>query len=173
MLSMFVVWLTLLPLRTAAHVAIDSPAEHRHFHIRVLDPRLDSLVDTAMMRSATFAALVAQVEGTDIIVHVDRVMTLPPSLRAQVAFMGDAGAVRYLRIEIRATLNDKETLATLAHELRHAVEIGEAREVRSDADVCALYLRIGEERAPLRFDSYEAEAAGRQVQIELLEPRQP
>jgi hypothetical protein len=171
MLSMFVVWLTLLPLRTPAHAAIDSPADHRHFHIRVLNPRLDSLIDTAMKRSTTFASLVAQVERTDIIVHVDRVMTLPRALRAQIAFMGSAGAVRYLRIEISTTLNDRDTLATLAHELQHAVEIGEARDVRSNADVCALYHRIGEERAWLRFDSHEAEAAGRQVQMELLNPQ--
>lgn len=173
MLSMFVVLLTLLPSSTLpVHDLMPSVEAHRHFHIRILDRGLDELIDQAIVRSPTFASLVAHLETTDIIVHVDRVVTLPRALRARIALTGVAGDVRYLRVEIRANLPAKDTLATLAHELQHAVEIGEAREVRSDLDVCALYHRIGEEREWMRFESQGADAVGRQVQVELIEPRE-
>ncbi len=174
MLSILVVWLTLLPSGTSPHAATLSlaPSLHRHFHVRVLDPHLDSLIDDAVRRSTTFASTVERLAATDVIVHVDRVMTLPRVLRAHIAFAGAGPAVRYLRIELRMNMGDKETIATLAHELQHAVEIGEAREVRSEAAMCALYHRIGEERDTFRFESHEADAIGRQVQSELLETRE-
>lgn len=173
MLSILVVWLTLLePPSLPLHASMPPGSVHRHFHLRVLDPRLDNLIDGAIRQSETFASLVSRLETTDVIVHVDRVMTLPRSLRAHLAFAGAAGPARYLRVELRMNMGDKDTLATLAHELQHALEIGGAPEVRSVDDVCALYHRIGEQRDLLRFDSVEADAIGRQVQSELLEPRQ-
>jgi hypothetical protein len=174
LLAIFVAWLTLLPSSTAAaHSPMASPEAHRQFHLRLLDHRLNRLVDAAIDRSQTLASLVERLEETDIIVHVDRVMTLPRGLRAHIAFAGASGPARYLRIEISRTLNDKDTVATLAHELQHAVEIGDAQEVRSDAGVCALYHRIGDERAWQRYESNEADAIGRQVHVELTEPHQP
>lgn len=173
MLSIFVLLLTVLPAgSTAPHAPMPSANTHRHFHVRVLDRHLDQLIDSTMRRSPTFASLVERLESTDVIVHVDRVMTLPRALRAHIALAGASGGVRYLRIELRTNMGAKETLATLAHELQHAVEIGEAREVRSDAGLCALYHRIGEERVWQQFESPEADAIGRQVQSELIEPHQ-
>lgn len=174
MLASFVFLLTLLPSRTpAAHLSMPSPEAHRHFHVRVLDRRLDRLIDDAIGRSTTFAGLVERLEASDVIIYVDRVMTLPRALRAHIGLAGATGAVRYLRIELRLNMSDKETMATLGHELQHALEIAEARDVRSDAGVCALYHRIGEQREWLRFESQKADAIGRQVESELVEPRQP
>jgi hypothetical protein len=102
-------------------------------HVRTADARIAALIDVGLARSATFRQLVDTLNASDVIVYVDTKQTRP-MLRGYLAHtMSSAGSVRYLRVSIRTRGADQWLVAVLAHELQHAVEVAEHREVR-DAD---------------------------------------
>ena len=75
---------------------------------------------------------------------------------------------RSVRVDIRQSLTPREMLAIIGHELRHALEIADAREVRDDQSMIELYRRIGVSRdARSHFETIAARAAGSQVRAEL------
>ena len=51
---------------------------------------------------------------------------------------------RYVRIQIVNHLSPEDTIALIGHELRHALEVAAAPEVRDQKGLMELYQRIGE-----------------------------
>ncbi len=96
-------------------------------------------------------------------------MTLPKETMGRLTMMPrGAGSSRYLRVQIRADLSRREAIALIGHELRHALEIAEATEVRDTTSLIRLYERIG--HASIGEHAYDTEAArdtGRVVRREL------
>jgi hypothetical protein len=74
---------------------------------------------------------------------------------------------RFLRIQLNRAGSHEWLVALLGHELQHAIEVVEAPDVRSAADLGGLYRRIGVPIGPDTFDSVAARQAGYTVRHEL------
>jgi hypothetical protein len=138
-------------------------------HVRSTQPRTEQLLDLGASRSPTFATLRSTLEATDVIVYVQTISDLRPTLDGRLVFLGSSGRHRYLRIDVRASLPLNELLSVIAHELQHAVEVAGSVDVRDSKSMGSFYERIGVSRgARTRFDTDAAREAGARVRSELL-----
>jgi hypothetical protein len=136
--------------------------------VRTTDARLQTLVAEGLHRSRTFAALLTAVNRTDVIVYIESVLTLPKTTVGRLTMMPRAGEFRYLRIQIKTDLSRRDTIALIGHELQHALEIGDAPEVRNTSGLIRLYERIGHvSGGDHTYDTNAAQDAGRTVRREL------
>lgn len=142
--------------------------------IRVLSPRLAAALEAALERSPTLQAIVAELEQSDVIVHV---IAMPASLRhphqGRLAFVTVAGARRFVRITIDSHLTYAQRASMLGHELYHAVEVARELTIVDRASFAQFYQRIGHpsDHGWLCFDTVGAQAAGVQVLAEVTAAR--
>ena len=139
--------------------------------IRLTDTRLSQLMQNGIMRSPTLKTLVDRIERSDVIVYVSLSPLLRSHLSGKLAWMARAGGYRYLRAQISTDLNPDQMIATIAHELQHALEVSEDRAVVDQRSLVELYKRIGREsRASIvgEYETVAAQQAGLQVRRELV-----
>jgi hypothetical protein len=139
-----------------------------------LTPRpLDAVsVDTferAMARSASVRALVATLESSNVIVHIQSSLNLPPGIGGTTRFITSRGGYRYVRIMLAGGLPDTARAAILGHELRHACEVAESG-ADDHAEVRELFERQGHQ-AGVYYETRAAQATERTVLHELREHR--
>ncbi len=123
--------------------------------VRSSDPAIASALAEAESRSATFRSLVRTIEGTDGIVYVERGHCghgVPACLSLSVV---SGGGYRLLRILVGTSDNVLSLMATIGHELRHAIELLTEPAVRTSAAAYLYYLR----EAPTSRDAFETPAA--------------
>jgi hypothetical protein len=134
--------------------------------VRSSNRAIATLLGEASARSSTFRGLVRTIEQTDGIVYVEPGRCLH-SVRACLSLsIAGAGHYRILRVLVDLAADAMELMATIGHELRHAVEILTEPEVRSTTDAYLYYARV----APTTRDVFEtpaAIAAGLAVEREL------
>jgi hypothetical protein len=136
--------------------------------VRTVDARVARLIEAGVRRSVTFADLVAAVNASDVIVYIQSVNRLAPNIAGQLVIVPVPRA-RYLRIQVLDSLSPDETIALMGHELRHALEVAAAPEVRDQEGLIALYHRIGEPGGQLHsFETRAAQKTGRRVRTELI-----
>jgi hypothetical protein len=117
----------------------------------------------------TFGDLVAAVNASDVIVYIQRVDRLAPTIAGQLVIVPVAHEQRYLRIQVLDHLSPDDTIALIGHELRHALEVAAAPEVRDQKGLTALYQRIGQPGGMTHsFDTRAAQNTGRRVKKELV-----
>lgn len=139
--------------------------------LRPQDPRISLVLQEGMARSATFRALVNRIESSNVIVYIAVNPTLKSTLSGALTWMARAGAFRYVRASIRTELPFDQMIASVAHELQHAVEVIEDESVIDERSLTALYRRIGEpSRAagPSGWETVAAQRTGSQVRRELV-----
>lgn len=137
-------------------------------HVRGASPRMTYLLEQAVARSSTFAALVKAIDSTDVIVHVEEVRTLSAGVDGRLLFVHATGGVRYLRVQVLMGRSVVDTMSTVGHELQHAFEVATNEQVRDQGSFAALYALIGDR--PVRPDQYDTPAAreaGRRVRSEM------
>ncbi len=138
-------------------------------HVRAADPRMTHVIAEGLRRSLTFAHLILRLDRTDVIVYVETVSTLPSSLSGRMMFVAGPRGQRYVRIQVQAYEALREQIATLGHELMHALEVSDSPEVIDDASLAKLYERIGVSGSGARrFDTMAAQTTGRRVREELI-----
>ena len=136
--------------------------------VRALRPDLARLMALGVTRSPTFAQLVADLEGRDVIVHVVPTQNLPQRTPGQTLLVPGAKAFRFLRVQIRPEGRDEDLIAVIAHELQHAVEIAAAPDVRNTEALRTHYRRIGfSDGSDREFDTHAAQTVGTVVRREL------
>ena len=136
--------------------------------VRALDPALTSLVADGVRRSYTFARLLETIEEMDLIVYIVPNPQMPLSLAGRLMVVPAAHDQRYVRIEIGPQGTAEDAIATIAHELQHAMEVASAPDVRDDEGLAALYKRIGHGVAGRHaYDTAAARDIGRTVRSEL------
>lgn len=159
------------PPRSRAPIAperIDAMLTAPERHVRGLSPSVTSLLEAGARRSYTFARLLDSVERSDVIVYVQAAPDLPLSLAGRLMLAGSAHGRRYLRIQIAPGGTQEDMIATIGHELQHAVEVAESPEVHDDHGLSALYQRIGMGGTDsTHFDTIAAREAGRTIRGEL------
>ena len=138
--------------------------------LRPQDTRLTNLLRQGSERSTTFKALVDRIESSNVIVYVALNPLMKKSLSGMLTWMTRTGDYRYLRASISTDLTSDQMIATLAHELQHAVEVIEDETVIDEASLVSLYRRIGRQSgnaAPMRWETIAAQETGFKVRREL------
>lgn len=136
--------------------------------VRTTNPRIQRLLTEGVARSRTFAGLVAALNHTDVIVYIEIVPKLPPSIAGRLLLAPLAGSQRYLRIQVVPEAITREAIALIGHELRHALEIATVPHVRDQQSMIRLYEEIGRPNIGVHtYDTLEAQTTGRQVRAEL------
>lgn len=154
-----------LPLTPAeAYDLLTSPMRH----VRALHPGLAGILAQGVDRSPTLGYLLSALQATDVIVQIVASSSMPLSTPARILLVPNPRMFRFLRMEVRVEGTDDELIALLGHELRHALEIAEATEVRDDRTLTDLYRRIGHrDGGDRQFDTDAAHATARQIRREL------
>ncbi len=138
-------------------------------HVRSTNPAIAATLDEAEACSTTFSNLVRTIEGTGGIVYVEKGQCRR-GVHACLSHSIMAGeGYRLLRILIDGTVDAVSLMATIAHELRHAIELLAEPGVRTTAAAYMYYAR----EAPTTRDTFEtaaAIAAGAAVAKELKGP---
>ena len=142
----------------------------REARIRPQDPRLTDLLRDGVARSATFRSLVTRIEAGNVFVYISLSPQMKPALAGKLTWITNAGKYRYLRAPINTEQSLDQMIATLAHELQHAVEVSDADSVTDQRSLQELYKRIGRQSFAGVSAGWETEAAqetGFQVRREL------
>jgi hypothetical protein len=136
--------------------------------VRTTDAEIQTLIAEGVRRSRTFAALLRDLDTTDVIVYVERTRKLPAVIAGRLLLVPVTHSQRYLRIQLGTGGTIEDAIATLAHELQHAIEIATDAEVRDDTALVRLYQRIGRNSVGAHaYDTQAAQVAGRTVKQEL------
>jgi hypothetical protein len=103
-----------------------------------------ALIREGYDRSGTFRRLVDTLQRSDVIVVIQRLPCAGGRIRScLVSVNGSVGARQIgIKIDPQHTIGDW-LIATIAHELQHAIEIAEHREVIDARSAIALYRQIG------------------------------
>ena len=129
-------------------------------HVRTMDERLRNVIDEGLARSASFRDLVARLDGSDVIVYIERECPMSSRLFGRLTLLGAGGDRRYVNVRIACMLTTTEQIVATGHELRHAVEIADAPYVVDAASLAAEYRRVGfASHAVSRGAGYESRAA--------------
>jgi hypothetical protein len=158
-------------LLTAVATAHARPAASSR--VRAADAGAGALVSAALTRSATVKRLVAEIEASDLIVYVAEADDLRSDLHGALRFMGTgASPDRYLRIEVRPGDPASPTslavaIATLAHELMHALEVAAAQHVVDEASFTRFFREVAHELRDAVVDTPAAREIGQRVHFEL------
>ena len=140
-------------------------------HVRTNDPYLRYVIASGVDRSQIFRDLLARLSVSDVIVYIENDCSMPSFLVGRTNFMSSGGGMRYVMIAIACVRTDRERVAILAHELRHAIEIAESPSIVDQESLAAQYKRIGfmsDGFTPGKgYDTYAAIDTGRRVWREL------
>lgn len=145
-------------LAEAAHAERSSEQTPRYFaRVRSEHEVTRRLLAEGYRRSPTFRRLVDIIEQSDLLVYVFRHIT-EAQLGGHVQVMGEANGTRIVFIFINPNLASVRAITMMAHELQHAVEIANARDVVDHESLVRHYERIGT-RDPWNGERYDTAAA--------------
>ncbi len=136
--------LPLLLLIASTAVSAEDPGGPALFHVRAGRTRLGPILDVGRRLSRTLRRLVAEIESSDVIVHVYGVARSSRYSAGGLQFVQSAGGFRYLRVLVDPRLSPANLIALLAHELQHVAEVARDPAVVDQATFARLYERIGD-----------------------------
>ena len=139
-------------------------------HVRAEDSQMRTLIEDAIVSSATVRALVARITASDVVVFVACERNPAVKASGRLNFMTSAGGLRYLVIRLKPARRSA-AIAMLAHELQHAAEIVDSPSIVDDESLGREYERIGyrshASHGGKAFDTKAAVETGRRVAAEL------
>jgi hypothetical protein len=141
-------------------------------NIRASDEELVALLEDGIKRSATFKGLVDRLAKSDVILYVRPDVTAKANAPTRLTFLAAKGGYRYLVIRVGAGRSKDQQLATLGHEMQHAVAIADAASVVDSASLRREFERIGKLTQPsvgddFFFESPVAEDVKRRILAEV------
>jgi hypothetical protein len=140
-------------------------------HVRG-DDDMRRLIDDAASRSPAIHEWIDRLQELDVTVYVRTKTFTQRDLEGRVALLSRAGSHRYLVIELACGRTAVEQMATLGHELFHAIEIAEEPSVVNADTLAAFYTRIGiktgDSGGVRTFETGAAAAAGLRARRQLL-----
>jgi hypothetical protein len=155
--------------RTASPATPEAILAAETRRVRTTNRRMEKLLREGVRRSPTFAGMVTRVQETDVIVYLEPSFGLPPEVAGRILLQTIAGNQRYLRVQVRSTLQGDQMIAVIAHELQHALEVAGDPGVVDDVGLVALYRRIGHNSVGGHsYDTDAARSAGNIVRDELI-----
>lgn len=149
------------PPAAACHTA-DNPAIRTSFLFGA------DTIEFGASHSPTFAALVAAVEASDIVVLIEPLPELRADLNGYVVFLAKLKACRYVLVRFNPRQTLPQIVVAIGHELQHVVEIAQHKEVVDPASMGAMYRQLGRRgNYQNSYDSAEAVAAEHRVAAEI------
>ena len=134
--------------------------------IRSGSAEVTALLDFGSARSATFLSILDRLKGSTVIVYI-RFARCTGGVPGCLHYLGERGTDRYVRITIDRLAGSATRLCCLlAHELQHAVELADAPEARTHAEVGRRLSEIGRQWGE-GFETDAAVAVTRAVEREL------
>jgi hypothetical protein len=134
--------------------------------VRTESPEVRRLIEDTASRSRTVRELLARLAQTDTIVYVEFTPSpLVPTARTKL--VTTASGARFLRIGININAASGDRGPWLGHELQHALEIAERRDIRDENAVRALYHQIGRSHGTDQFETDGARSVEWTVRSEL------
>jgi hypothetical protein len=112
-------------------------------HLRPQTTDARQLVAEATRRSASIRDMVDRLERSDVIVYIRHRVFAESGLEGWIGILSTAAGRRYLVIELACGRPLNDQMATLGHELHHALEIADQPSVVDPRSLAALYKRIG------------------------------
>jgi hypothetical protein len=137
--------------------------------IRTNTPMLATLIQEATERSVTFRRLVETINASDGIVYVNE-GKCGHGVRACLADVTVAGPNRILRIQLDTRKAEWDLMASIGHELRHAVEVLGNPRVTNNAAMYHFYSSRGWRGTKSSFETEAAVEAGNAVRSEVRKP---
>jgi hypothetical protein len=134
--------------------------------VRSTDPRILELIARATMQSQAFREIRQTVDASDAIVYVER-GHCSHGVRACFTSVTKAGTTRILWLRVDIRKDDIELIASIAHELRHTIEVIGNETVTSNAALHTFYQREGFVRGSGAFETAAAVEAGHVVRQEI------
>jgi hypothetical protein len=157
------------PLAAAAASAVDPSPTDIQRRVRAVDARVREAIVLGMARSAAFREVMQRVEARDVIVYIQ----LDPEVRGRLAgrmrWVAATNGARYVRVSVNPELTGHFFVATLAHELEHVAEVGDAPSIVDEASLQTFYRGVGSERHARSgaWDTVAAQLTGDIVRKEL------
>ena len=141
-------------------------------HLRPETATLRALTAQAAARSSIVHELIDRLDRTDVVVYVRHRTFGPVLLDGRIGILSAAGGLRYLVIELACDRSELVQMATLGHELHHALEIAGEPGIVNPRTLAQFYARIGVPSHPIGYgQTFETQAAadmGARVRRELL-----
>jgi hypothetical protein len=148
-----------------------APAIAQTAHVRG-ENGMRGLVDEAARRSPAIQEWIDRLQELDVTVYVRARTFARLDLEGRVALLSTVGSHRYLVIELACGRSELAQMATLGHELFHALEIAEAPAAVNAETLADLYSRIGRKTTDSggrrTFETEAAAAAGLLARRQLL-----
>jgi len=107
---------------------------------------LRAMIDEAILRSSTFRRIVDAIDATDGIVYVEHGDCKHGVHTCLVLNVTAAGGYRILRVIVDARQPDWDVMASIGHELRHALEVLEDPGLVDTARVYLFYAQAHQEK---------------------------
>jgi len=141
-------------------------------NIRASDDELVALLEEGMRRSPTFKGLVDRLSKSDVILYVRPDVTAKNNAPTRLTFLAAKAGFRYLVIRVASGRSKEQQLATLGHEMQHAVVIADAPSVVDSQTLRKEFERVGKLTQPsvgddFFFDSPAAEEVRRRILAEV------
>ena len=140
-------------------------------HVRTIEPQLSGVLRNAVLQSPVFRELVTRLTESDVIVYVKTGRHLPTGLEGHLRFVGCGGGRRYVVVTVAWGRPEARAMATLGHELQHALEIAERPEIIDSATLARAFAEFGQQsthgRNGLAFETAAAIEAGQRIWSEV------
>ena len=111
--------------------------------LKPADAEMRRLILEGHARSAVFRGLVDEIQRSNAVVVVQFGLCANGRIRSCVSNVDGDVQRRHIRIKLNTTATDDRLIATIAHELQHAVEIVRDPDTVDVATTLLLYRRIG------------------------------
>ena len=134
------------------------------------DPAVTTLLHDAVERSATFRRLVETINGTDGLIYIEPGTCGPGFHACLLMSVTVAGPNRVLHIHVDPRRDPLAVMASIGHELQHAVEALSEAGVRTNALIYAFFERLSgspSARGQLEFETDAAVKAGEAVRNDI------
>jgi hypothetical protein len=137
--------------------------------VRANDGRTAAILLEGLRRSETLRVLVDEIEQSDVIVYLEIQWNLRRGLAGGLTWVAGTKSFRYVRISLSPYLTGDVMVATLGHELQHAVEIAREPSIVSGVTLASYYTRNGLSMAAhwSGWDTLAARQTGDEVRREL------
>jgi len=135
-------------------------------HVRSTSPEIVGAIQRASQWSGTFRRLVETIQRSDSYVYL-MVGDCGAAARGCFVSVIEARSHRLMIVEIDPHQRDLDLMATIAHELRHTIEVIEQPSIRSSTAKFHFYERIAFHAAGGAQETRAAMAAGDSVRSEL------
>jgi len=158
----------MLTAPAAAATSETERAEVLHAHVRSTSAAIVAFIERGSRESATFRRLVDGVNASDGIVFVQEGVC-PDHAHACFVAVTMAGSSRALWVRVNLKLGDGDwdVMGSIAHELRHTLEVLAVPFVRSTASMQMFYLQVGFHGSPRGYETGAAIDTGNAVRSEV------